>query len=999
MHGRRTRLQFEPLEQRRTLSASTGDLSQPAPAVASAPAAQYAVKHAPRLQPGNAPLAGYPGGELDRVDVLWQTVPAGAGTSDSFVVDVRPAGGDDWQSAALNAAIDTGVDGRLVHSASLTGLAWDAAYEYRVRQLRGADVLATYQHGFRTRLAAGDTDAFSFVAYGDSASGSAAGFRSVQSRINQLDPAFAVLLGDNVYSVGSHAESDARFDPQVNPEAAAWMASHVDWLGMGNHDVATAAGLPTEQNYSVPIPVAGVTAPAAPPAGERPEHSFSWDYGSVHFVTFDTNALGSSARLDGLLDWVEADLAASTARWKIVYGHHPLAGVPDKPESPGDNYYQQVVNRLKAAGVDLFMTGHSHTYSWTYPLTGEVGGVATYEDHGADDHFPAGVGLTQLVSGVGGVEIRSGDYSRFPFVAEGFSRSTATAARLGFSKIDVTPERLTVSYVAADDGSVIDSFRIEKETVQAVSFRQGVDGYAGTVDTMLHEDAPTTSFAAAGSLKVDADNPTNSGRRVQALLRFADLFGAGPGRIPADAVLRSATLRLQVTNGGDSLALHRMATDWAAAATWASVGGGIQADGIEAVAFADTSTGRSDVGTFSFNVLASLRAWQASPAANLGWAIVPTGADGVDFHSAEGAAPPELLVTYVVSGSSPAAAAKFFVADAAARASFGYDAAGVPLGARGYAAANDGPRGVAASPDGSRLWVVDAAGTVFVYDAAMRLQGSWRATGLVTPTGIAVAGTSIAVVDQGTRRIHVFDTAVARLTGEQAATRSFSLASGNRNPQDLATDGRTAWVVNAAAGDKVFVYGMSNGSLLGSWRLDGRNGSPTGITIDPTAARRSVWVVDDAADRVFEYRDGRTFRSGNRRAAAFFALAAGNGSPQGIADPPAPAGSAAAPAGQVPPEPAPSTPLFRWRDGDHGQREVVLQRRLVGERVPMDQSADHLVPGHDHRQRTGQIPVDRGIVPPGEGLQGGGRVSLRRVRLRLVDVVEGIPHLPFDEGR
>jgi len=560
MNGTRRRscLRLEPLERRLVLAAAAGDLPDGGDLLTvAAVAPQYAVKQAPRLQPGNAPLMGYPGGDLDRVDLLWQTIPAGAGTSDSFVVDWRPVGGGEWQAAGLNTAIDTGVEGRLVHSATITGLAWDADYEYRVRHLRAADIVTTYQHAFHTRLAAGDDASFSFVAYGDSASGSAAGFRTVQARINQVDPAFAVLLGDNVYAVGSHAEADARFDPLVNPEAAAWMASHVDWLGLGNHDVATASGLPSEQSYSVPIPVAGVTAPAAPPAGERPEHSFSWDYGSVHFVTFDTNALHSATRLDGLLDWVVADLSASTARWKIVYGHHPLAGVPDKPESPAGTYYQQVVNRLKAAGVDLFMTGHSHTYSWTYPLTGQVDGVATYEDHGADDHFHAGVGLTQLVSGVGGVGVRDGDYGQFPFVAEGFSGSTPVAARLGFSQIDVTADALTVKYVAADDGAVIDSFRIEKEAVQTASFQQGVGSYVGTTDTMLREDSPATSHAATTSLKVDADNPTGSGQRTQALLRFDALFGDGPGQIPANAVLRSATLTLHRLVADDDVELPR----------------------------------------------------------------------------------------------------------------------------------------------------------------------------------------------------------------------------------------------------------------------------------------------------------------------------------------------------------------------------------------------------------------------------------------------------------
>jgi len=574
---------------------------------------QWVVNHEPRLQPGNAPLVGYPGSEFDRVDVLWQTMPAGGGTEDSFTVEYRAVGSGVWIAAAVNPPIDTGVGGRVVRSASITGLDWNADYEYRVRHLRAGGLVAEYAHDFRTRLAAGDATPFSFVAYGDSASPSPTGFRAVQARINQIDPSFAVLLGDNVYNVGSHAESDSRFDPDLNPEAAAWMAGHVDYLGLGNHDVATASGLPSEQNYSVPIPVAGVTAPASPPASERPEHSFSWDYGSVHFVTFDTNSLSSASRLDGLLDWVVADLAASNATWKIVYGHHPLAGVPDKPESPGGNYYQQVVNRLKAAGADLFMTGHSHTYSWTFPLTGQVEGVATFADHGEHDHFHAGEGLPQLVSGVGGVGIRSGDYSTFPFVAAGFTSTTATAARLGFSKIDVNPTSLVVSYVAADDGSTIDSFTIEKEAVQTLSFQQGIGGYAGVADTFLHENSPSTSFAAAASLKVDDDNPTATGLAAQALLRFDDLFGDAVGKIPRNAILRSATLELSVTNGGDSINLHRMATEWSPLDTWNSRAGGIQADGREAVAFADVSTGRIDTGKLSFDVLASVEVWRRNP--------------------------------------------------------------------------------------------------------------------------------------------------------------------------------------------------------------------------------------------------------------------------------------------------------------------------------------------------------------------------------------------------
>jgi hypothetical protein len=61
---------------------------------------------------------------------------------------------------------------------------------------------------------------------------------------------------------------------------------------------------------------------------------------------------------------------------------------------------------------------------------------------------------------MGGRSIRSGNFNQFPFVAAGFSSSTTPAAEYGFALVDVTPGRLTVSYIAADDGEVIDSFSI-----------------------------------------------------------------------------------------------------------------------------------------------------------------------------------------------------------------------------------------------------------------------------------------------------------------------------------------------------------------------------------------------------------------------------------------------------------------------------------------------------------------------------------------------------------
>jgi hypothetical protein len=343
---------------------------------------------------------------------------------------------------------------------------------------------------------------------------------------------------------------------------------------------------------------------------------------------------------------------------------------------------------------------------------------------------------------------------------------------------------------------------------------------------------------------------------------------------------------VRVTNGGDAIDLHRMAAVWSPLDTWLSRVGGVQADGREAVAFADVSTGRVEAGTLSIDVLASLRVWQTNPLANQGWAFLPTGPDGVDFDSAEGATPPKLVVTFVPTDAVAVEPARFLVADGTTQAVVGYTAGGAVQETAALAPAAGAARGIATSPDGSRRWILGSDGTVTVYDAFANRLGAWHADGLRSPTGIAVAGRDVFVTDGALRRVAIFAGAVGRLTGTQAASRWFGLAVSNTNAQDLVTDGVTVWVAQAGAVGMVFVYRASDGRSLGAWRLDARNRVPTGITIDPSDASRSIWIVDAATRTVFRYAAAQSLRQGSRTATSLFALSAANVNPQGIADPP-----------------------------------------------------------------------------------------------------------------
>ena len=169
-----------------------------------------------------------------------------------------------------------------------------------------------------------------------------------------------------------------------------------------------------------------------------------------------------------------------------------------------------------------------------------------------------------------------------------------------------------------------------------VSFQDGVSPeatYAGTVDTEIRLSDPAANLSTATSINVDGDD---AGGAVQALLRFDDIFGTGPGQVALDAVIANATLTLNVTNAGDNMTLYRMLGPWGETATWDSFIDGIQADDVEAMALADGSVSGT-TGQVTVNVTAAIEAWQANPSDNHGWALLPGGSDGVDFGSRENA--------------------------------------------------------------------------------------------------------------------------------------------------------------------------------------------------------------------------------------------------------------------------------------------------------------------------------------------------------------------------
>lgn len=190
----------------------------------------------------------------------------------------------------------------------------------------------------------------------------------------------------------------------------------------------------------------------------------------------------------------------------------------------------------------------------------------------------------------------------------------------------------------------------------SVTFRQGLNSYAGTQDTELRQNAPDTAHGATNFVLVDNDlvngGPLESG---QGLLRFDDIVGTGSNQVPPGATIVRATLTIQTDDpSSDGVNLHRMLVTWDEASTWNSMTDGVSANDVEAQTTPDvTFTNNVDETTTVLDVTARVQAW-VNGQANFGWALLPTGGNGYRFDSSEAgtaANRPALIVTF--TGGAP----------------------------------------------------------------------------------------------------------------------------------------------------------------------------------------------------------------------------------------------------------------------------------------------------------------------------------------------------------
>ncbi|MCP3979734.1 MAG: hypothetical protein GY716_10470 [bacterium] len=278
-----------------------------------------------------------------------------------------------------------------------------------------------------------------------------------------------LMLGDNAYSFGTDDEYQHKlFD--IFPDM---LRKSVLWPTIGNHDAFTADAANEWGPYFDIFTLPDESQAGGENSGTEAYYSF--DYGNIHFVVLESH---ETPRTPGsaMLLWLDADLAATDKDWIVAFWHHPPysnGGHQSDVEPRLAQMREYVVPILDDYGVDLTLTGHSHSYERSYLIEGHYFDSTTWDesmkvDGGDGRENGDGVyhkpewdpephphsGIVHTVAGSAG-QVTAMNTPQYPahFLA---------LEELGSLILDIDGKRLNATFLN-DGGVVRDTFSIVKE--------------------------------------------------------------------------------------------------------------------------------------------------------------------------------------------------------------------------------------------------------------------------------------------------------------------------------------------------------------------------------------------------------------------------------------------------------------------------------------------------------------------------------------------------------
>lgn len=200
---------------------------------------------------------------------------------------------------------------------------------------------------------AANTDLFSqsisFAAIGDYGRWYTEGESEVSRMVHAWSPDFIITLGDNNYEYGADSTIDSNigqyYHDYIHPYNGIFGAGALFnkfFPALGNHDWITVNALPYLNYFTLP----------------GNERYYDFIKGNCHFfvVDSDVNEPDGNTIASRQANWLRSGLSSSTARFKIVYFHHP----PYSSGQHGNNTDMQWP--FKEWGATIVLCGHEHNY-------------------------------------------------------------------------------------------------------------------------------------------------------------------------------------------------------------------------------------------------------------------------------------------------------------------------------------------------------------------------------------------------------------------------------------------------------------------------------------------------------------------------------------------------------------------------------------------------------------------------------------------------------------
>jgi hypothetical protein len=258
------------------------------------------------------------------------------------------------------------------HVVHLVNLTRNTKYYYSIG-LSGAPLQGDAENYFVTNPDVGSTDSVRIWVIGDFGRSSTAQREvrdSYEAYTGSTHTNLWLWLGDNAYNDGTDSEYQTKVFDEYPKQFKKWVV----WPTSGNHDLHSANSNnltgPYYDNFTMPMQgeVGGV------PSGTEAYYSF--DYANIHFVCLESYGSNFRSATGDMANWLNADLAANTQTFTVVYFHHPPYSKGSHDSDAETELIQMrsnIVPILENHKVDLVLAGHSHSYERTMLLHGHYG--------------------------------------------------------------------------------------------------------------------------------------------------------------------------------------------------------------------------------------------------------------------------------------------------------------------------------------------------------------------------------------------------------------------------------------------------------------------------------------------------------------------------------------------------------------------------------------------------------------------------------------------------